>query len=189
MLLPLILSAALMPGAAEAADIPKVEYKLQLDRYDINTVDYRFPSGLRILFQADHTQPIVSITNWFDRGSVYDGVNSKGESVEGIAHAVEHLAFRAKHGDLPKNWDVMRYKKNPTESRLIVPMISARTCGGESKRGVNCTAIPVAAIVSVESTTHTRPPSRGPPVIEATGAHIDQISNKPESRTPPMVIV
>ncbi|MFN9939199.1 MAG: insulinase family protein, partial [bacterium] len=49
----------------------------------------------------------MSVTNWFDRGSTVDGVNSKGESVEGIAHAVEHLAFRAKHGNLPKNWDVI----------------------------------------------------------------------------------
>lgn len=107
MLLPLLVAAALAPGAAHAADIPNVEYQLQLDRYDIQTVDYRFPSGLRILFQADHTQPIVSITNWIDRGSVVDGVNEDGESVEGIAHTVEHLAFRAKHGDLPKNWDVI----------------------------------------------------------------------------------
>ena len=107
MLLPLLVAAALVPGAALAADIPKADYTLQLDRYDIQTVDYRFPSGLRVLFQADHTQPIVSITNWIDRGSVYDGVNSEGLTTEGIAHAVEHLAFRAKHGDLPKNWDVI----------------------------------------------------------------------------------
>lgn len=90
-----------------AAPVPKAAYSLKLDDYNINTVDYSFPSGLRVLFQEDHTQPIVSVTNWFDRGSVYDGVNSDGETTEGIAHAVEHLAFRAKHGDLPKNWDVI----------------------------------------------------------------------------------
>ncbi len=104
--LPLCL-LALAPTAAQAANVPKAVYQLKLDEYNINTVDYTFPSGLRILFQEDHTQPIVSVTNWFDRGSTYDGTNADGESTEGIAHAVEHLAFRAKHGDLPKNWDVI----------------------------------------------------------------------------------
>ncbi len=94
-------------SSALAATVPKATYQLQLDEYNINNVDYSFPSGLRILFQEDHTQPIVSVTNWFDRGSIYDGTNAAGESTEGVAHAVEHLAFRAKHGDLPKNWDVI----------------------------------------------------------------------------------
>lgn len=103
----LLLALALAAPNAGAADIPKVAYELKLDQYSIATEDYRFPSGLRILFQEDHTQPIVSITNWFDRGSLYDGTNAKGESVEGIAHAVEHLAFRARHEGNPKNWDVI----------------------------------------------------------------------------------
>lgn len=107
MFLSLLTAAGLSMGVAQAADYPKAKYDLKLDQYAINTQDYQFPSGLRILFQEDHTQPIVSITNWFDRGSVYDGVSVNGESTEGIAHAVEHLAFRARHGDLPKNWDVI----------------------------------------------------------------------------------
>ena len=107
MLLALLAAAALVPGVADAADYPTPKYELKLDDYYIDTADYRFPSGIRILFQEDHTQPIVSVTNWIDRGSVYDGKNAKGESVEGIAHVVEHLAFRAKHGDFPKNWDVI----------------------------------------------------------------------------------
>jgi zinc protease len=107
MFLSLLTAAGLTMGVANAADYPKAKYDLKLDQYAISTQDYQFPSGLRILFQEDHTQPIVSITNWFDRGSVYDGVSVNGESTEGIAHAVEHLAFRARHGDLPKNWDVI----------------------------------------------------------------------------------
>lgn len=107
MMLPLLTALSLLPGVADAASPPKTEYSLRLANYSIQTEDYRFPSGLRILFQEDHTQPIVSVTNWFDRGSIYDGVGVNGKSVEGIAHAVEHLAFRARHGDLPKNWDVI----------------------------------------------------------------------------------
>jgi zinc protease len=107
MFLSLLTAVGLSLSTAQAASIPKADYQLQLDEYSIGTQDYRFPSGLRILFQEEHTQPIVAITNWFDRGSVYDGVGVNGKSVEGMAHAVEHLAFRAKHGDLPKNWDVI----------------------------------------------------------------------------------
>lgn len=103
----LALALALAAAPAEAANIPKVDFELKLDQYSVATQDYRFPSGLRILFQEDHTQPIVSITNWFDRGSLYDGTNAAGESTEGVAHAVEHLAFRAKHEGNPKNWDVI----------------------------------------------------------------------------------
>ena len=57
----LLAAAALVPGAGHAADYPKPKYELKLDDYYIDTVDYRFPSGLRILFQEDHTQPIVSV--------------------------------------------------------------------------------------------------------------------------------
>lgn len=107
MMIPLLTALALLPGMADAASVPKTEYSIRLAQYSINTEDYRFPSGLRILLQEDHTQPIVSVTNWFDRGSIYDGIGANGKSVEGVAHAVEHLAFRARHGDLPKNWDVI----------------------------------------------------------------------------------
>jgi predicted Zn-dependent peptidase len=61
-----------------------------------------FPSGLRILFQSERSQPIVAITSVIDSG----GSNDQ-PGYEGIAHVIEHLNFRAKHGDLPKNWDTI----------------------------------------------------------------------------------
>ena len=88
--------------SVHAAQIPKASYKLELEPYDIQMVDFVFPSGLRIIFQAEHTQPVVAVTTVFDRGSESDPVG-----MEGIAHVVEHMAFKAKHGDLPKNWDVL----------------------------------------------------------------------------------
>lgn len=108
MFLSLLLATSTLVAPASAAALPKVEYRLKLEDYAIATQDYRFPSGLRILFQEDHTQPIVSVTNWIDRGSVYDGTTADGKSTEGIAHVVEHLAFRARHEGLPKNWDVIQ---------------------------------------------------------------------------------
>ncbi len=87
---------------AHAGDIPDAEYKLQLPKYDLQLTDYVFPSGLRIIFQEEHTQPIVSVTSVVDHGS-----GSDPEPHKGIAHFVEHLNFRAQHGDLPKNWDLI----------------------------------------------------------------------------------
>lgn len=81
--------------------IPEANYQLQLDPYDLQLSDYRFPSGLRILFQSERTQPVVAITSVIDRGSEYDQ-----EGVDGIAHVLEHLAFRANHGGI-KNWDLI----------------------------------------------------------------------------------
>ena len=92
---------------ALADKVPEASYALQLDAYDIGLRDYRFPSGLRIIFQQESSQPIVAITSAIDRGSEHDQ-----EDMDGIAHVVEHLAFRAQHEEggemLPKNWDLIK---------------------------------------------------------------------------------
>jgi zinc protease len=98
---PLLLLVSLCAGSASAA-IPKASYKLNLEEYSIHMTDFRFPSGLRIIFQSERSQPIVAITSVIDSG----GSNDQ-QGYEGIAHVVEHLNFRAKHGDLPKNWDTI----------------------------------------------------------------------------------
>jgi zinc protease len=95
--LPLLAVLAL---PAHAADRPKLE--LQLDEYELQTRDFCFSSGLRVSFQEDHSQPIVSVTSVIDRGSDADPVGK-----EGIAHLVEHLWFRSQRGDLPPTWDLL----------------------------------------------------------------------------------
>lgn len=96
-----ILALALSAAPAQAG-IPAASYQLKLDSYDVNIRDFNFPSGLRIMFQSEHSQPVVAITLVFDRGSEHDQ-----PGYEGIAHVVEHLAFRAEHAGLPKNWDLI----------------------------------------------------------------------------------
>ena len=91
-----------LAGPAKAQEIPKASYKLELEDYNLELVDYQFPSKLRILFQSERTQPIVAITSVIDRGSEYDQ-----PGMDGIAHVVEHLAFRANHGGI-KNWDLIK---------------------------------------------------------------------------------
>lgn len=97
----------LLVSDANAAKIPGAEYKLKLDDYNIELQDFRFPSGLRILMQSEQSQPVVAVTAVIDRGSEYDQ-----PEMDGIAHILEHLAFRANHslteGDQGlKNWDLI----------------------------------------------------------------------------------
>lgn len=49
------------------------------------------PSGMRIVVEEDHSQPLVAVVAIVDVGSAQDPVGK-----EGLAHLVEHLAFRAK---------------------------------------------------------------------------------------------
>ena len=83
MFLTLLAATSLLSGVAHAFDIPDAPYRLQLDDYDIQIRDYRFPSGLRVMFQSESSQPIVAITAVIDRGSEQDQ-----EGVDGIAHLV-----------------------------------------------------------------------------------------------------
>ena len=99
-----ILFAGLLGASpAEAAKIPKADYSLKLDQYSIQLQSYPFPSGLHVVFQEEHSQPVVAVTSVIDSGSENDQ-----PGMEGIAHVVEHLAFRAQHGDLPKNMDLIK---------------------------------------------------------------------------------
>ena len=80
----------------------KPSLNLRLDDYSLSTLDYCFASGLRIMLQEDHSQPIVSITQVIDKGSDADPVG-----LEGMAHLIEHLWFRSIEGDQPKVWDML----------------------------------------------------------------------------------
>lgn len=96
-----------LPLAALADNVPKAPMTLSLKGKDPELQDYNFPSGLRVVFQEDHTQPIVSITSVNDRGSTSDPPGK-----EGIAHVVEHLWFRshqlqADGTAFPKIWDLL----------------------------------------------------------------------------------
>jgi zinc protease len=105
---PSLAFALMLPMLATAESLPKP--KLQVDvtskPYDVKMKDFNFPSGLRVIFQEDHAQPIISISYTNDRGSQADQPGR-----EGIAHLIEHLWFRSQHigsdgKRLPKVWDL-----------------------------------------------------------------------------------
>jgi len=93
MLLALWATGDALAGGAQAA---KPEMKLKLPEYQLSTQDFRFPSGLRILFQADSSHPVVTAWMLVDHGSADDPTGK-----EETAHFVEHMWFRSKHGDRP----------------------------------------------------------------------------------------
>jgi zinc protease len=106
--LPLLLSLAALPLVATADAPPRAKMEMKLKEYNIPMRDYTFPSGLRVIFQSDSSQPLVSITSVYDRGNTSDP-----EGLEGIAHVCEHMWFRSRQlGEdgkpLPKVWDLLR---------------------------------------------------------------------------------
>lgn len=124
--LALLALAGLVTSPAHAVRVEKADYSLRLVPYDINIRDYQFPSGLRMVFQEDHTRPIVSVSNVIEAGAKDDP-----EGMDGFAHLVEHLNFRARHGELPKNMDLIRqiggaFNANTWLDRTIYMTIAPR---------------------------------------------------------------
>lgn len=103
-----MLALALIPSFAHAETLPKPTMQMKLKDFELQMKDFAFPSGLRIVFQEDHSQPIIAVTTTIDHGSTSDP-----EHLDGIAHCLEHLWFRSIHKDaqgkdLPKIWDILK---------------------------------------------------------------------------------
>ncbi len=94
------LAALVIPSVALSAGMTKPKIDLELDPYSLSISDYCFPSGLRIMFQEDHSQPIINVTQVIDRGSDADPIG-----LEGMAHVIEHLWFRSFAEGQIKVWD------------------------------------------------------------------------------------
>jgi zinc protease len=96
-------------GGPEVIDVkvpagraPRPDLNVRVPNFELDTTVFTFPTGLRVMFQRDVTQPIVAITAVTDHGASDDPLGK-----EGIAHLVEHLWFRSEQGELPKTWDVL----------------------------------------------------------------------------------
>jgi zinc protease len=75
-----------------------------LKPYDLTQTDYStsITSGLRVVVQEDHSSKMVTVVALYGSGSTSD---PKG--VEGLAHIVEHLAFRTRPGGA-QLWDHLK---------------------------------------------------------------------------------
>jgi len=61
--------------------------------------DFRLPSGLRVVVEEDRRSPVVAVVAVVGVGGSNDPAGK-----EGLAHVVEHLAFRARHSGSPSVW-------------------------------------------------------------------------------------
>ncbi|MDF1565679.1 MAG: insulinase family protein [Deltaproteobacteria bacterium] len=78
-------------------------YEPKLKPYDLQGLDFPMPSGLRLFFQEDHDQASVVTVTTFGSGATQDPIGK-----EGLAHLVEHLIFRARHGEgVPTVWETL----------------------------------------------------------------------------------
>lgn len=65
--------------------------------------DVQRPSGLRVIVEEDHTDPVVVVAAVFGVGGTSDPKGS-----EGLAHFVEHLVFRARPDGGDQVWDRLK---------------------------------------------------------------------------------
>ena len=71
--------------------------------YSLKQKVFEMKSGLRVVVQEDHSSSQVVLTSTFAVGSKDDPVGK-----EGLAHFVEHLAFRSLPDGKTQVWDVMK---------------------------------------------------------------------------------
>lgn len=81
---------ALLVVASGCATLPRAGKPAMTD-VQFRMREFRLDNGLRIIVEEDHAAPLVGVFTVVDVGSSGD---PKGK--EGLAHLVEHLAFRAK---------------------------------------------------------------------------------------------
>lgn len=70
--------------------LPDVEFRIR---------DFRLANGMRIIVEEDHATPLVGVFAVVDVGSTDDPPGK-----EGLAHLIEHLAFRARPGGKATAW-------------------------------------------------------------------------------------
>jgi zinc protease len=64
---------------------------------------FELKSGLRVVVQEDHNAETITVLSSFGSGATSDPAG-----VEGLAHFVEHLAFRTKPGGEAQMWDILK---------------------------------------------------------------------------------
>jgi zinc protease len=66
--------------------------------------DFRLANGMRIIVEEDHASPLVGVFTNVGVGSAQDPVGR-----EGLAHVLEHLAFRAKPTGSSRAWNQLEF--------------------------------------------------------------------------------
>jgi zinc protease len=96
-----IVALALVAAGCAAAELPD---RPMPRPFSVAEEDITLGSGLRILVQEDHSAPVVTVVSTYSVGSTSD---PKGR--EGLAHLVEHLAFRTHFYDGDPIWEHLKH--------------------------------------------------------------------------------
>ncbi|HTS82313.1 MAG TPA: insulinase family protein [Myxococcaceae bacterium] len=83
----LLVPVLALGGASRGFDVP-TRMELRDVPFDVRTVD--LPSGMRVVVEKDSSRPLVAVVSVVDVGGANDP-----QGKEGLAHLVEHLAFRS----------------------------------------------------------------------------------------------
>ncbi len=83
---------ALLLALTAGCGIVTLAPALHVQPIKAETVDFPLPSGLRVVFQEDRARAVVSVATVVGTGFAEDPAGQ-----EGMAHLLEHLAFRAHH--------------------------------------------------------------------------------------------
>ena len=76
---------------------------LTLKPFQLDTLVFDFPSGLRIMFQQDNTSPVVAVTTLLDVGASDDP-----ETEAGMAHVLEHSWFLSSQEGASSVWTLQK---------------------------------------------------------------------------------
>jgi zinc protease len=78
--------------------------KVRMKPFEFRMRDFQAPSGLRVIIEEDHFAPVAGIVTVVGVGSTSDP-----EGKEGLAHLVEHMAFRMRpFADSPSSfWELL----------------------------------------------------------------------------------
>jgi predicted Zn-dependent peptidase len=93
----LLLSAGLLVSAQDLQEPPKKAQELQDLQKKIS--EFTLPNGLHFVVLERHQSPVVSFHTWVDVGSIQDPA---GET--GLAHMLEHVAFKGTETIGTRNW-------------------------------------------------------------------------------------
>ncbi len=94
LLLVVVSSCASLPRPGKP-NMPDVNFRMR---------DFRLANGMRIIVEEDHASPLVGVFTTV-------GVGSSGDPAgrEGLAHLLEHLAFRAKPTGTTRAWNQLEF--------------------------------------------------------------------------------
>ncbi len=75
---------------------------IRFEDYELDTLDYVLPNGLRVILAEDSSAPVVAVDLWYHVGGANDP-----EGRSGFAHLFEHMMFEGSENIANGEWDTL----------------------------------------------------------------------------------